>query len=431
MSAATLRASAPSGRLPRLLAGIHVGRAIGLGEHLQLHGPAPLPRAKDAAHVFDLVEACGLRGRGGSGFPTATKLRAVAERGGRPVVVVNGTEGEPVSGKDKVLLRHTPHLVLDGAVAAASALRARRVIVAVTAGGREEQAAVAQAIAARERSSSDAQISIELVAVPAGFVSGEETALVRYLNGGPALPTTKPPLPFERGVGGSPTLVQNAETLAQLALALRLGPERYRDLGTAAEPGSTLVTVSGGVKRPGVHEAEFGTPLPELIEACGGFTEAPRAFLIGGYFGTWVSVQDARSLTLEAAPLHEVGASLGAGAICVLPVSACGVVESTRVVRYLAAESAGQCGPCLHGLAAIAESLQNLVGPARDHDRATLARRLAQVEGRGACRHPDGAVRLVASALDVFGDEVEQHLSGRHCGPVARPILPVPARGRA
>ncbi len=430
-SAAAARSEPASGRLPRLLTGIHAGRPISLGEHLAIHGPLPLPSTRDAARLFDLVEASGLRGRGGSGFPTALKLRAVAARGRRPAVVVNATEGEPVSGKDRVLMRHAPQLVLDGASLAAAALGARRVVVALSAGGREERAALAEAIAARGRSSRGDRVPFELAAVPPGFVSGEETAVVRFLNGGPALPTTKPPLPFERGLDGAPTLVQNAETLAQLALIARFGPDWFRELGTPAEPGSLLVTVSGAVERPGVHEVAFGTPLRDLIARSGGFSERPRALLIGGYFGTWVPVSAAESLSLAEADLSRHGAALGAGAIVVLPASACGLLETARVARYLAGESAGQCGPCVHGLAAIADSLALLVEPERVDDRRTLERRLAQVRRRGACRHPDGAVRFVASGLSVFAEELEQHLRGRHCGRAAPRVLPVPERRRS
>ncbi len=432
MSSAAVRADSLTGGLPRLLAGIHAGRPVSLGEHLGRNGPIPRPSSRDARWLIELVEASGLRGRGGSGFPTAKKLGAVAAQGGRPVVVVNGTEGEPVSGKDRVLLRHAPQLVLDGAMIAASALGARRVVVAVSDRAREELGVVGEAIASRARASTDGRIVVELVAVPAGFVSGEETALVRFLNGGPALPTTKPPLPFERGVGGAPTLVQNAETLAHLALLARFGADWFRAVGTAAEPGSMLATVSGAVRRPGVHEVAFGTPFDELIALSGGFSEPPRALLIGGYFGTWVSAADAATLTLAEADLGGRGAHIGAGAVTVLPASSCGVVETARVVRYLAGESAGQCGPCVHGLAAVADSLAALAGPepVDERDRQRLTTRLTHVTGRGACRHPDGAARLVGSALAVFADEVGRHLRGRHCGAAARELLPVPGRRR-
>jgi NADH:ubiquinone oxidoreductase subunit F (NADH-binding) len=342
--------------------------------------------------------------------------------------VVNAAEGEPVSGKDKVLLRHAPHLVLDGAAAAAAALGARQTLIAVAAGAAAEQAALRQAIAARKRHGVDGRTSLTLVAVPDGFVTGEETALVDFLNGGSGKPTFKPPRPFERGVGGAPTLVHNAETFAHMALIARFGPGWFRQIGTPVEPGSALLTVSGAVRRPGVYEVALGSPLVDLVDHAGGPTETPLAYLVGGYFGTWISSDQAHRLVLSEAALRKAGASLGAGAIVVLPASACGLAETARIVSYLAGESAGQCGPCVHGLAAIADALEQLARPGRSDARPDLERWLQQVTGRGACRHPDGAARLVSSALAVFADEVEHHLRHHRCSRRTGHVSPAPRR---
>jgi NADH:ubiquinone oxidoreductase subunit F (NADH-binding) len=408
MSAVAVRSLEPRGA-PRLLAGLHADRAISLEEHLARLGP--LPRVDLSA----AVEASGLQGRGGGAFPTAGKLRSVAGQRGRPVVVVNATEAEPVSGKDKVLMRHAPHLVLDGAVSVAAALRAHEAIVVVGEDAVAEQASVAHAIETRRRCGVDGKVAVRLAAAPAGFVAGEETALVSFLNGRAAKPTFKPPLPFERGVRGAPTLVQNAETLAHVALIARFGSDWFREAGTRDEPGTVLLTVSGAVRRPGVQEVELGTPLVDLLAEAGGVTAPPQAFLVGGYFGSWIGAERAAQLALSQASLRSVGASLGAGALVVLPESACGVAETARIARWLAGESAGQCGPCVHGLAAVAGALESLAACERRDVRPQLARWLGQIPGRGACRHPDGAARFVASALDVFGAEVRGHLRGR-CG---------------
>jgi NADH:ubiquinone oxidoreductase subunit F (NADH-binding) len=400
---------------------------VSFEDHVARHGPLPEGNRHD---LIDAVEASGLRGRGGAGFPTGTKLRAVADRRGKPVVVVNATEGEPVSGKDSVLLRYAPHLVLDGAAAVARTLGARETIVAVTETAKGDRAALAHAIEARERSGVDGRVSIRLATTPVAFVVGEETALVNHLNGGPAKPTFKPPLPFERGVGDAPTLVQNAETLAHIALIARYGPDWFREVGTNEEPGSLLLTVSGAVARPGVHEFALGSPLAEVLAAAGGLTETPRAFLIGGYFGTWVDVDRAKGLVLSNAALRKLGASLGAGGVFVLPASACGVVESARVMRYLAGESAGQCGPCVHGLAAIAGGFERLTRLDGADMRPQLERWLQLVSGRGACRHPDGAAHFASSALAVFSDEVEHHIRYGRCSSPATALLPLPRRHR-
>jgi len=399
-----LAAEASAGALPRLLEGAHAdGTAVSLDEHLFRHGP--VGRVDD---LVQLVEESGLRGRGGAGFPTGTKLRAVASAGGRPVVVANGAEGEPASGKDKVLLRQVPHLVLDGAELAAASVGAGRIVVAVSERAPRELHAVR--LAARERPRTRGAADIDVVAVPDDFVAGEETALVNRLNGSPAKPTFTPPRPYERGVGGEPTLVQNVETLAHLALVARHGAAWFRAVGTPDAPGSTLVTLGGAVERPGVYEIPVGASLEQLLRMAGGPTQPLSAFLVGGYFGAWVAAGSAHDLRL-APP------DLGAGVVHALPAETCGAVESARIARYLANESAGQCGPCVHGLDAIAGALETLAS--RDAD-ATRARRievwLSQVTGRGACRHPDGTVRFVESALRVFQSEFELHRSGRCTG---------------
>jgi NADH:ubiquinone oxidoreductase subunit F (NADH-binding) len=376
--------------------------------------------------LIELVERSGLRGRGGAGFPTGRKLAAVASQGGRPVVVVNAAEGEPASSKDRMLVRYVPHIILDGAVLAAEAVGARRAIVAL--GGSElELRALAAAIDARARRRVDRRVELVLVAVPRRFVAGEETALVRFLNGGPAKPTFTPPRPFERGVGGAPTLVQNAETLAHLALIARFGVEWFRELGTPDEPGSALVSLSGAVTRPGVYEIGLGTPLADLIRRAGGESEPMRAFLVGGYFGGWLDSSQV-DVPLSDAALMPLGARLGARAIVALPKEACGLVETARVARYLAAESAGQCGPCVNGLDAIAVGLVRLATGKGD-SRDDLHRWVAAVRGRGACRHPDGAVAFVASALTCFAEEVSLHLR-RQCSATGRAVLALPQRDR-
>ncbi len=394
--------------LPRLLAGLEPGGgAISLAEHTRVHGPLPhVP----AHQLIEEVERSGLRGRGGADFPTARKLRAVA--GGRRVgpVIVNGSETEPASAKDRLLLSRLPHLVLDGAVLAAGAVGSRRVIVKVGENAVDAVAALEAAIAARERE----PVSIEVATGPEGYVAGEESAVVHYLNGGRELPTFVPPRPFERGYRGRPTLIQNPETLAQLALVARFGSRWYRELGTVADPGSALVTITGAVRAPGVYELAFGTAMSDLLEAAGGPSEPLQALLVGGYFGTWMEASQATSLRLAREDLRSVGCTLGSGVLIALGESSCGLHESARVIAYLAGQSAGQCGPCVYGLRAIADSVGALAdGVAHPSERDRVLRWASEVRGRGACHHPDGAVRFVESALAVFDDDIDDHRGGR------------------
>ncbi len=407
----------PAG-LPRLLGGLGAdGAAVSHAEHAGRYGALP---AVPGPELIELVEHSGLRGRGGADFPTAVKLRAVA-RGRDPIVVVNGSETEPASEKDRLLLSRLPHLVLDGAVLAAQAVGARRVIVRV--GERRMQVLGALETAFGERADG---VRIEAVTGPEGYVTGEETALIHHLERGIATPTFVPPRPYERGLHGYPTLVQNPETLAQLALIARFGSDWFRELGSVADPGSVLVTISGAVAAPGVYELGFGAAMTDLLSAAGGPTEPLQALLVGGYFGTWIAAARCAQLRLSRADLRAAGAALGSGVVIALGESACGLHETARVIDYLAEQSAGQCGPCVRGLAAIADSVEALAeGDAHSGELARLERWTEEVRGRGACHHPDGAARFVQSAMTVFAHELERHRHGRCRAPAAG--LPVGA----
>jgi NADH:ubiquinone oxidoreductase subunit F (NADH-binding) len=389
-------------------------------DHLGRYGPLPRLRGR-AEELHTVVADSGLTGRGGAGFPTAIKLRTVAATGGA-VVVANGTEGEPASAKDKVLMTRNPHLVVDGVLVAMEAAGADEAFIAVGRNDGRSRASLEAAL--RERRGEVRKIRV--AEVPDRFVAGEESALVHWLNGGPAKPTFTPPRPFERGVSNRPTLVQNVETLANLGLVARFGADWFREIGLEEEPGSVLVTVRGAAARPAVAEVPLGTTLHRVIDLCGGFSEPAHALLVGGYFGTWISAYGNLDLPLSQAALRRVGASLGARTIAVLPTSACGLAETARIARYLAGESAGQCGPCVFGLPAVAEALEAVVrggAPGRAAlDR--LPRLSAQIAGRGACAHPDGALRLVASALDVLSEEIDNHLAGRCSAIDHAPLLP-------
>jgi NADH:ubiquinone oxidoreductase subunit F (NADH-binding) len=409
MAASALRRTsldAPVG-VARLLAGVRDdNRPVLLDEHIRLYGPL-----EPVADLVATLESSGLRGRGGGGFPVAQKLAAVAAQRGRPVVVVNATEGEPASSKDRALLRLVPHLVLDGAAAAAAAIGAREIVVGLARGSNDERDALVAALKERRD-----RVRWRVSAVADGFVAGEETALVSSLSGKEPKPTMKPPYPFERGLRGAPTLVQNVETLAHVALIARFGSGWFRSVGTEAEPGTALVTLSGAVRRPGVYEIELGTRVSQLIEQAGGATEPLSAFLVGGYFGGW---------TRDTAHPLTVAAGLGAGVVVAFPADACGVREGARVTRYLANESAGQCGPCVHGLAALASGLEDIAAGKTSDRPLQLARWAQQVTARGACRHPDGAARFVNSTLAVFGEEVALHLRTGRCSGSDRGVLPV------
>jgi NADH:ubiquinone oxidoreductase subunit F (NADH-binding) len=371
------------------------------------------------------VEASGLTGRGGAAFPVHRKLAAVARaKGARKIVVANGAESEPASRKDELLLRIAPHLVLDGLQLAAEATGATEAHLYLHAAPGPQ---ILRALAERTSRRLDL-LPVSITQAPPRFLAGQETALVNRLGGGPALPTFQPPRVSERGLGGAPTLVQNVETLAHLALIARYGPRWFRAVGTEAEPGSMLTTVyrPAGNKqgKTEIHEVPTGVPLRALLP-----TGEAGAWLVGGYHGAWLPLPEAAQLTLDRASLRRFGAAPGAGVLVALPSDRCGLTETARIVGYLAAESAGQCGPCLNGLPRIAAALAELAGAGhRKQVRADLERWSRLVIGRGACSHPDGTVRFVRSALRVFAPEIDHHARGRCSATNKTPFLPLPDR---
>jgi NADH:ubiquinone oxidoreductase subunit F (NADH-binding) len=397
-----------------------------LGAHLSRFGPTP---TVEAGALVKALDESGLRGRGGAAFPTGTKWRALMQRtpAGEAVVIANAAESEPASSKDRTLLTVRPHLVLDGLELAAEAVHARRAVVYMSRAHVEVQQMLLAAIAERRRHA-DVGVFIEIVTGPNRYVAGEETAVTARVSGRLAKPRVVPPRPFQRGVDGLPTLVQNVETLAHAALVARYGARWFRSAGTSKTPGTTLLTTTGAVGIAGVVEADSSTTIGEIVARSGGATGEPAAVLVGGYFGRWVAADTIWNQTIDVDALRTAGASLGAGVLGILPVAACGVTETDRVLTYLAGQTAGQCGPCHVGLPAIAETFHKVAtGRARPPALDLLARWATDVLGRGACRHPDGAVLFLASALHVFAADLRHHVRSGVCRFSDQPpLLPVP-----
>ena len=408
--------------LPRLLPEGATGRAdsASLREHLARHGTRPSCAGdrRRRQQLIDEVARANLTGRGGAAFPTAVKLRALAGAARPPVVIANGVEGEPASAKDKVLLGSAPHLVLDGAVCAAELTGASEVVIVAH---RAVWETVHQAAEERRRAGCD-PVPVRVRAAAAGFTAGEASAVVHWAERGVPAPTGRPPR--LGGPGRRPALVQNVETLAHLALIMRHGASWFSSAGTAAEPGTRLVTLLGAVRYPGVYEIEPGMLVGDMLKLAGSDGTALGALLIGGYFGTWAVAADALSLPFSAAGLAPVGASPGAGVVAAVPAAACGLAETARLTRYLADSSAGQCGPCVFGLDAIARELEQAAAGA-GCDLTRVRRWLGDVTGRGACRHPDGTALMVASALRVFRAEIGLHARGWCSATETTGVLPV------
>jgi NADH:ubiquinone oxidoreductase subunit F (NADH-binding) len=401
----------------RVLAGTDAG-TLSLGAHHAVHGPPG-----DRADLLDAVARSGLRGRGGASFPTAVKLQGAARHRGPRTVLVNGAEGEPLSAKDRVLMELAPHLVLDGALAAARAIDARHVVFGVRGDAAAAMNALNRAIDER-----GVRRRVRVASVPTAYLAGQEMALISHLDGGPLRPRVVPPLPVERGLSRRPTLVQNPETLAHVALIDRHGPEWFRAIGTDEHPGTALITLAGAVHHPGVLEVACGTLFDDAVRAAGGATEPLQAALVGGYHGVWVPAEGLATLRLDDGTLATWGGTMAAGVTVAVGESACVPREVAGVMGWLAGQIAGQCGPCTHGMPAIAQLLEQVVGgTSMPGAREQLERWGTELLGRGACHLPDGSVRFLASALRTFGSHFADHARTGPCPNCRRPLHLVPA----
>ncbi|UUZ59495.1 hypothetical protein [Nocardioides sp. B-3] len=266
--------------------------------------------------MVDALEAAGLRGRGGAGFPAHIKWRSVADATGSCVVVANGHEGEPASAKDQWLLTRRPHLVIDGLLLAARVIGAQRAVLYVShpRSLHATRAAVAEVEAAGLVPDGT---RVEVFASTGGYVAGEETAVCRGISGHPALPVAKPPRPSESGVDGLPTPVNNVETLAHAARIRRYGADAFCAVGTDVSPGTTLFTISGAALDGGVVEAPLGTTVGQLVARVGGTPSDVGGLLMGGWFGGLLKGNRA-DLSCCYAAVSAAGSGLGCAAITVL-----------------------------------------------------------------------------------------------------------------
>jgi NADH:ubiquinone oxidoreductase subunit F (NADH-binding)/ferredoxin len=405
----------------RLTAGLDRYARLDLATHQQVFGSV---RRLTANQLIELAERVDLRGRGGAAFPVARKLRAVLKsaeaRKCAPAILVNGSEGEPGSAKDAMLLRRSPYLVLSGALLAARALGAKQVVVGAAAG-----TAASRSVAAAVRAEPELRRMVRVALVPDRFVSGEGGALVNAVNGRVPLPPGRKRRASSSGIDGLPTLLSNAETFAQLAVLALLGPEGYASDGTPDEPGTLLLTVGGPAGRQVVVEVPAGIPLGLVLDICQ--VPPPSAVLVGGYHGRWLPAETAREVPVSRAGLDAAGGTLGAGVVLPVGLNTCPLGEVARIARYLAKESSGQCGPCKLGLPQVARALTAIADGSGGMDALEGARRAAAgVRGRGACAHPDGTSRFVLSALDVFTDDLAAHLFRASCNRPVRGVLPLP-----
>jgi NADH:ubiquinone oxidoreductase subunit F (NADH-binding)/ferredoxin len=406
----------------RLTAGLDRMTRLDLAAHNAVFGP--LPRMS-AADIVGMCEQVDLRGQGGAGFPFARKLQAVvnaSKKTGEPtIVVVNCAEGEPGSFKDKMLMIRSPYLILSGAALLAEAIEADEIIIGVT-GNELANQSIEEAIAAEP----GLRKMCRVVQAPEKFISGESGALIRGINGKKHVPPGRKQLAAEKGVDDLPTLLSNASTFAQVAVLALLGPARYAAVGVPEDPGTVLLSVSGSAQHAAVVECPTGIPLGAVLDIC----QAPAGdgVLVGGYHGMWLGAEAAYQVPVSREGFASAGGTLGSGIVLPLGDGTCPLGEVARIASYLAGESSGQCGPCKLGLPAIARALQSIVDGAGGVAALDAVRRAAATANkRGACAHPDGTVRFVLSALEVFNEDLAAHVFHGSCGRPVRGVLPLPA----
>jgi NADH-quinone oxidoreductase subunit F len=424
---------------PRPLTSLEEYQAAGGGRGLDV------ARKLGPAAVIDEVEASGLRGRGGGGFPTGVKWRTVAgfASAEQPTtVVVNGAEGEPGTFKDRALMRANPYAVIEGALIAALAVGADRAVIAIKASFETERARLQEAIDDIGAAGWAEDVALGIVLGPGEYLFGEETGLLEVLDGRPPFPRIAPP--FRHGVdevgtepaepggtrmaqlgpsGAPPTLANNVETLAHAALVLAEGAHWFRAAGTPESPGTIVCTVSGATRRGGVAEVEMGTPLGEVIELIGGGA-ARRRRLVAAMSGVANPLVPASRfdapLTYE--DMQRIGSGLGAAGFLVFDDESDLAAVAAGVSRFLAVESCGQCTPCKQDGLAIAGALARVcAGDGSDVDLAGVADRVTTVADEARCFLAHQHQRVIDSVLRLFPEDLRRHLD-----PTLAPVAPAP-----
>ena len=383
--------------------------------------------------VARLVATSGLRGRGGAGHPTGAKWQACAASPSRVrYVVANGFESDPGAQLDRTLMETDPHAVVEGVVLAAYAVRARTAIIAVNARYTTAIERLRAAIAAAESKGylggdamgTGSELRVEVRELSGSFVVGEETVLLRALEDRRAQPDQRPPYPSEQGLWGEPTVVNNVETLAAVPWIVANGSSAYAAIGGPDAPGTTLVQLSGAVKRPGIVEVPMGTTLRAIVEGVGGgSTGTFKAVLVGGPSGGFLPA-DALDTPIGYGELSAAGAILGSGTIVVADQSTCLVDLSALLTRYLNDEACGKTIPCRIGTRRLAELGQGFcTGRSRPTDAALVADLAADIRDAALCGLERTAVNPLLTGMRYFGQEFEDHIDRGSClAGVCQPI---------
>jgi len=373
--------------------------------------------------LIALVKASGLRGRGGAGFPAGVKWGFMPQEPVTKYVCVNTDEGEPGTFKDRLLVEHDPHSIIEGVIIAAYAVGANRAFVYIRGefflGVKRWIKAIDDAYAygflGQNILGSGFDLDLSVHRGAGAYICGEETALINSLEGRRGEPRMKPPYPAQIGLWNEPTLVHNVETLANVPHIVNRGAEWFRSIGTEKSTGPKLFCISGHVRRPGNYELPLGTPLRTIIEECAGGMRGNRPLkaVIPGGASTPMLTPQMLDTPMDFESLAEAGSMLGTGAIIVIEEGTCMVEVARRLTDFFAHESCGQCTPCRVGTQRLKEVLTRIVrGQGKPGDLDLLEEICAGIVGNTLCPMGEMAVNPVLSSLEHFRGEYEQYIRG-------------------
>ncbi len=392
-------------------------------------------KERQRGEIVEELKRSGLRGRGGAGFPTGTKWEKVLHhRSKERYFVCNAGEHEPGTFKDRFLVKHYPHQLLEGCLIAAYTVEAKASFIYLNHEYQEErenllkamEQARAEGFLGKNILGSGVDLDIEVFEGQGSYVAGEETAMLESMQGRPAMPRQKPPFyPTDFGLYGKPTLVNNVETLCTIPRILQKGAGWFTSFGTDKCPGTMLFSLSGAVNKPGVYEMPLGSPLRRLIEEYGGGVPGGRnvkAVFPGGPSFSMVTGEQL-DLPMDFDALKRAGTGLGSAGVIVIDDATCMVEQTLKYSNFFKVESCGQCPPCRMGTINLANLMTNIEnGEGTQKDLDTLLQLCGFVKGTGYCTLVTGAAVLVQSSLKLFRHEFDEHISLQRC-----PFKRVPA----
>jgi NADH-quinone oxidoreductase subunit F len=383
--------------------------------------------AMDPDEITARVKDSGLRGRGGAGFPTGVKWTFMPEESDEPhYLACNADESEPGAFKDREIMRWTPHLLLEGCLIAARAIRAEHVYVYVRGEffpviehlNRAVAEAYEEGFVGDDVMGSGWGCDVTVHVGAGAYIAGEETGMLASLEGRRAEPRVKPPFPAQSGAFGSPTTVNNVETLASVPGIVLNGPDWYRQWGSEESPGTKLWCCSGHLERPGNYELELGVPMKDIVfDVCGGPPEGRdvRAVIPGGSSTAMLS-GDELDVRTTYEDLQEAGSALGTASPIVMDESTCLLRAMRRIAHFYAHESCGQCVQCREGTAWVTKILERIeAGDGKMEDIDTLYDLCDQLTGKTICVLADSVVFPLRSSLEKFRDEYEAHILRDAC----------------